>query len=101
MPVMMFRANVKSEHVAEVEAAAKTVFSALQDIQPQPQSMHCAAYKLSDGETFVIMLELAEGTENPLNSVPAYRQFLQSLKAWLVEPASQEQLTVVGSYNRN
>jgi hypothetical protein len=61
--------------------------------------MRYASCKLSDGVNFVILLGLEDETENPLNKMPAYREFLGSLKDWLVEPASQEQLTVVGSYN--
>jgi hypothetical protein len=73
------------------------VFAAVQ--QAQPKGMRYAACKLPDGVSFVILLGLQDGTENPLNAVPAYREFLGRLKDWLVEPASQDQLTVVGSYN--
>jgi hypothetical protein len=97
MSVMMFQAKVKVESVAELEAAARTVFSAVEQVQPK--GMRYAAAKLSDGVTFVILLGLEEGLENPLNKIPAYREFLGRLKDWLVEPAIQEQLTVVGSYN--
>jgi hypothetical protein len=96
MSVMMFRAQVKEEHVVELEAAAKQVFSALEEAPPE--GIRYAASKLPDGVTFVILLGL-EGAENPLNSVPEYRAFLGRLKDWLVAPASQEPLTVVGSYN--
>jgi hypothetical protein len=34
MSVMMFRAKVKAESVAELEAAARTVFSAAEQVQP-------------------------------------------------------------------
>jgi hypothetical protein len=95
--VLMIRSRVKSGSVAAVEAATRTIFSALE--QDPPDGMRFAVSKPPDGETFVILLGLEEGTENPLNKVPAYRAFLGSLKDWLVEPPSQEQLTVVGSYN--
>jgi hypothetical protein len=97
MSVMMFQAKVKAERVAELEAAARTVFSAVEQLQPK--GMRYASAKLSDGVTFVILLELEEGINNPLNQIPAYREFMGRLKDWLVEPASQEQLTVIESYN--
>jgi hypothetical protein len=101
MSVMMFRANVKPESVPKLESAAKTVFAALEQLQPQPTGMHYAAYKLADGVSFVILLSLADDTQNPLNNVPAYREFLHRLKDWLAEPAEQDQLTVLGSYDRD
>src|SRR5262249_2773072 len=97
MSVMMFQAKVKAESVAELEAAARTVFSAVEQVQPK--GMRYASAKLSDGVTFVILLGLEEGINNPLNKIPAYREFLGRLKDWLVEPASQEELSMVGSYN--
>jgi hypothetical protein len=97
MSVMMFQAKVKAERVAELEAAARTVFSAVEQVHPE--GMRYASAKLSDGVTFVILLGLEEGINNPLNQIPAYREFMGRLKDWLVEPASQEQLTVIGAYN--
>ena len=47
----------------------------------------------------MILLEVEDGTENPLPSVPAFREFQAGLKSWLAEPPVPEQLTVVGSYN--
>ena len=101
MSVMMFRANVKPESVPDLESAAKTVFSALERVQPQPTGMHYTAYKLSDGVSFVILLGLDDDTQNPLNEVPAYREFLHSLKDWLAEPPIRDQLSMVGSYDRD
>jgi hypothetical protein len=95
--VTMIRATAKAESVAAVEAGARTVFAALE--QDPPNGMRYAATKLPDGVTFLILLGMEEGTQNPLPAVPEYRAFLGNLKDWLVEPASQEQLTVVGSYN--
>ena len=44
------------------------------------------------------LLELEEGMENPLPSIPAFVEFQEKLKSWLVEPPVPEQLTIVGSY---
>jgi hypothetical protein len=46
----------------------------------------------------VILLQLTEGTDNPLAALPEFQQFQQSLKGQLAEPPTQDQLTVVGSY---
>jgi hypothetical protein len=102
MPVMLLRAKVKAENVADVEAAVTTMFSAIH--QAEPKGVRYASCKVAngavvDGATFVILLELEDGAENPLAAVPAFREFQQGLANWLAEPPLPEQLTVVGSYN--
>jgi hypothetical protein len=97
MNVTMIRAKVKDESIAEVEAAVKTWFAAIE--QAQPKGVHYASCRLPDSATFVIMLKLDEGIENPLPTVPEFTEFQASLQNWLAEPPAPEQLTVIGSYN--
>ncbi|GHO85871.1 hypothetical protein KSZ_38770 [Dictyobacter formicarum] len=92
----MIRSKVKAEHVTEVEAAARRVFAALQ--QAQPDGIRYSSCRLSDGVTYMALLELDEGVENPLPSLPEFREFQENLKNWMAEPPIPEQLTVVGSY---
>jgi hypothetical protein len=96
MAVTMIRARVKPERVGEVEAAAAKLFSALE--REQPNGIRYASAKLADGVSFVILLELADGTANPLVALPEFMEFQDGLKTQLSEPPAQEQLTVVGSY---
>jgi hypothetical protein len=96
MSLLIIRAKIKPEYVAEVEAAATGVFAEVE--RAQPKGMRYAACRHSDSADFVILLGLEEGLENPLNALPAYREFLQRLKDWIAEPPRQDQLTVVGSY---
>ena len=96
MNVMMVRAKAKAESVADVEAAARTMFSAIEEAQPR--GVRYASCRLPDGVTFVALLALDDGTENPLPTVPAFREFQENLEGWLAEPPAPEQLTVVGSY---
>jgi hypothetical protein len=95
--VLMIRATVKPDQVGTVGAAVGSNFAALE--QRPPAGMRYAVSKLADGVTFVILLALAQGIQNPLDEVPAYRAFLGNLEEWLVGPPTQEQLTVVGSYD--
>lgn len=97
MSVMMIRAKVKDESVAEVESAAKAMFAALDEAQPQ--GVRYASAKLSDGKTFLVFLAIEDGIENPLPAVPEFREFQQSLPGWVAEASAPETLTVVGSYN--
>ena len=93
---MMIRAQVKNEHVADTEDAAKTMFAALS--QAQPQGVRYTSYRLADTGTFIILLELQNEAENPLPGVAAFRAFQGNLKEWLAGPAIPQQLTTVGDY---
>lgn len=96
MSVMMVRAKVKADSVDQVEASARRMFAAIE--QAQPQGVRYASCKLPDGVTFVAVLELEDGTNNPLAALPEFREFQESLKGWMAEPPAAEPLTVVGSY---
>jgi len=72
------------------------MFAAIEEAKPQ--GVRYASSKLPDGVTFVILLALEDGIENPLTAVPEFREFQQSLSGWLSEPPIAEPLTVVGSY---
>ena len=96
MNVLMVRAKVKAESVTEAEAAAEKMFAAIE--QAQPEGVRYASCKLADGVTFVALLQLDEGVENPLPAIPEFREFQASLKDWVDGPPTPEELTVVGSY---
>lgn len=96
MSVMMIRPKLKTDSVQAAEAAIKTMFAAIEEAKPE--GVRYASCKLADGVTFMVLLALDEGTENPLGTVPEFREFQQNLKDWVVEPPTADQLTVVGSY---
>jgi hypothetical protein len=97
MSVMMVRATVKEESVADAEEAVRKMFAAVE--QAQPKGVRYASCKLADGVTFVALVALDDGIENPLPAVPEWREFQENLEEWRAEPPTLEQLTVVGSYN--
>jgi hypothetical protein len=96
MSVRMVRATIKAGKVAEVERAAKEVFTAIE--AARPPGVHYASCKLADGETFVILLGLDDDEDNPLLAIPAFRNFQENLQSWLAGPPALEELTPVGSY---
>ena len=96
MSVMMIRAKVQPERAAELEAAAKQLFAALHDAQPE--GIRYGSCRLADGTTYVILLEIEEGFENPLPAIPAFQAFQSALRGLLAEPPVSEPLTVIGSY---
>jgi hypothetical protein len=48
--------------------------------------------------TFVVLLALDDGIDNPLLAVPEFREFQENLRKWIIEPPLPDQLTVLGSY---
>jgi len=98
MSVRLVRAKIKADKAAELEKAAKEMFTAIE--AAQPQGVRYASCKLPDGVTYVILLGLDDDENNPLFSVPAFRDFQENLKTWIAEPPVVEELTPVGSYRR-
>ncbi|HEY8600162.1 MAG TPA: antibiotic biosynthesis monooxygenase [Thermomicrobiales bacterium] len=96
MSVMMIRAKVQPEHVADLEAAARQLFAALHEAQPQ--GIRYGSCRLADGATYVILLEIEEGFENPLPTLPEFQAFQAGLRGWLAEPPIPEPLAVIGTY---
>jgi hypothetical protein len=96
MSVIMIRPEVKADSVEAAEAAIKTMFAAIEEAEPE--GVRYASCKLADGVTFVVLLALDDGIANPLGAIPEFREFQQSLKDWVVQAPTPEQLTVVGSY---
>jgi hypothetical protein len=97
MTVTMVRQKVKEESIEEGEAAVRDLFATLARVRPE--GLRYASTRLGDSATFVILIELADGIEDPRNEIPQYASFLEQLKGWVDGPPVIEQLDVVGSYN--
>ena len=96
MNVLMVRAKVKEENVADARAAIEKVIQALE--QSQPAGVHYASCLQSDGVTFVALLKLEDDGGHPLRDLPAYAEMVEDLKQWYDGPPAAEQMTVTGSY---
>ena len=95
MNVMMIRAKIKEENVADTQAATEKVIRALEEAQPD---VHYGVTRLSDGVTVLAFLEIEPGQEHPLRALPEYAEMLENLKEWYAEPPTVENMTVIGSY---
>jgi len=95
MNVMMVRAKIKEENVADAQAATEKVIQALEQARPD---VRYAASILSDGVTFMAFLEREPGQEHPLSNFPAYVELVENLKQWYAEPPAVEYMAVIGSY---
>ena len=96
MNVLMVRAKIKEENVADARAAIEKVIQTFE--QAQPAGVRYASCLLSDGVTFVALLELKDDGGHPLRGFPAYQEMVESLKQWYAEPPAAERMTVTGSY---
>jgi hypothetical protein len=97
MTVLMVRYQVRDDSVADVEACVEEMMAAI--AHERPQGLRYALGKLPDGVTFVGVVELDDGVENPLPGIPAAREFQAKLADWVVgEPPVPAPLDVVGSY---
>ena len=96
MNVLMVRAKIKEENVADARAAIEEVIQALE--QAQPAGVRYASYLIGDGVTFVALLKLEDDGGHPLGGFPAYQEMVENLKQWYAEPPAVEQMTVTGSY---
>lgn len=56
MSVQIVQAKIKRESVTDAQAAAKKLFAALSDAQPE--EIHYVSYLLPNGETFVALTQL-------------------------------------------
>lgn len=96
MSVLVVTSKVGVEHAGELEAAAERMFAALR--REQPQGIRYASCRLADGVSYVAVLEVEDGVENPLPAIPEFQEFQQGLKSWVAEPPSAGPATVIGSY---
>ena len=97
MSVMMVRQKVKDGSLEEGEAAVRDLFATLDRVRPE--GVRYASTRVVDTSTFVILIELADGIEDPRPAIPEYVQFQEQLKSWVDGPPVIERLDVVGSYN--
>jgi hypothetical protein len=96
MSVIMVRQKIKEGSVEAAEAAVRELFRTLARVRPE--GIRYASTRVVDSSTFVILTELADGSEDPRRAVPEFGQFLELLQGWVDGPPVIEQLNVVGSY---
>src|SRR5688572_2322876 len=97
MTVMMLRQKVKDGSLEEALEAVRDLFATLDRLRPE--GLRYASTRVVDSDTFVVLVELAEGVEDPRPAIPEFVKFVEQLKGWVEGPPVVEHLDVVGSYN--
>jgi quinol monooxygenase YgiN len=95
MSMLLTRAKVKAEKVADVEAGIKRLVPAFEQAHLNGRY---AWFRLDDGVTFVILTEFEQGATPPPN-VPEYQAFTEILKTAVDGKPTSEPLTVIESYH--
>ena len=62
------------------------------------EGIRYASVRLEDGVTFLALLEVGEGVENPLPGLPEAQEFYVRLPGWYAEPPEVGPGTVIASY---
>ncbi|MGH2883694.1 MAG: hypothetical protein ACRDPA_13515 [Solirubrobacteraceae bacterium] len=96
MSVQMASAKVKPESVDEIQAATEKMFAAIN--HAQPDGIRYASLLLADGETFVAVVQVDDGVENPIPGFSEFRELQELVDGSRAEPPSVQTLTLVGSY---
>ncbi len=96
MTVTVIRSTIKPECADSAEAGVQRLFAAIQ--RAEPHGIRYASTHLADRLTYLAILEVEDGVENPLPSIPEFVQFGEELKSWTAGPPEREMFTVVGSY---
>lgn len=96
MTVLIVRYQVREDSVAEVEAAIDEAVAAVATEAPD---VGYAMGKLPDGVTFVGVVALPDGADNPLPAIPAARELQRRLPEWVVgDPPVPQPLHLVATH---
>jgi hypothetical protein len=96
MSLLTVRSRIRADAVPAVEAALREMFAAIE--REQPDGVRYASCRMADGVTFLVLLQVDEGTENPLPQIPEFRRFQEALRGWAEGPPEAGPAEVVGSY---
>jgi hypothetical protein len=91
----VIRYRTKLEEGDENERLIREVFAEL--AREDPDGLHCAAFRLDDGVSFVHVAVFAGG-ENPLTSSPAFAAFQAGVSERCTEGPIPADATAIGNF---
>jgi hypothetical protein len=95
MKQLIVQYRVKPDRAGENQQLIEHVFEELN--RTNPPGLHYAAFKQSDGVTFVHIASL-ETDENPLSKSPAFQAFQAGIRERCEVPPVAADMAEVGSY---
>lgn len=97
MTLQIVRFTTTQAQVPTVVTALADAVAAV-DAAAAPDGVRYAATRLADGVSFLLLLDLADGVENPLPSIPAARSAQQQMPTWAGAAVAPEPVEVVASH---
>jgi len=96
MTMLMLRVQIKRESLQAFEDARNKLLLVLSQVNPT--GVRYTWCDLPDGTTFIGLLELAEGVENPLPGIEGGKEFQTHLQDWIAAPPVREEWKIVAVY---
>mgnify|MGYP001218956108 CR=1 FL=1 len=97
MNQQLIRYTTKPEHAAQNEELIRAVYEQLR--QDRPEGLRYAAFRLSDGVTFLHLVQNEDNDKpSPLLAVKAFGEFQEGLAERRAEGPSRDELIPIGSY---
>lgn len=96
MSLLTIRAPIRPDAVEAVESAVGELFAAIE--QKAPENLRYGSFRLGDGATYLVLLQVDEGTENPLPEMPEFQRFQEGLREWAAGPPEAGPAEVIASY---
>jgi hypothetical protein len=78
--------KVEHESVEEADAAVRDLFATRDRVRPK--GLRYASTRVADSSTFVILVELDDGAEDPRLAISEFGRFLEQLENWVDGPPS-------------
>lgn len=97
MSLQMLRFHTSLDQRAAVIERIEALFAEVQAVAPQ--QMQYIALQDDDEPVFTLILELPDGAENPLPSIPAAASFRNWLPTHTEDHPAPRSCTVVGRYS--
>jgi hypothetical protein len=86
---------------ADAETNATLVRAVFAELQSQaPGGLRYTTYREADGVSFVHLATLEAPGENPLTTLPAFKEFQRGINERCVEPPLVTEVKSVGTYGR-
>ena len=94
---VMVRYTTRADRAEENATLIGAVFESLK--ATAPSGISYSSYRLDDGVSFVHIASVDDATNNPLQSLPAFKAFTAGIKDRCDEAPVTTVLSEVGSYN--
>jgi quinol monooxygenase YgiN len=98
MRTVIVRYKTKPAEAETNAALVRAVFAELKALEPG--GLRYTTYREADGVSFVHLATVETPADNPLTTLPAFKEFQREIKARCAEPPVVTEVQCVGTYGR-